>query len=94
MAIFTGTSGADTQDGTGNNDDFHYEQGGADTLNGRGGADVFFFGTEFREDDLVDGGLGHDILLLEGDYSPASPSQTRRSGGWKRSIWLQDMAMR
>src|SRR3712207_477210 len=69
MAIFTGTAGHDSRNGTSANDDFFLQQGGSDLALGGSGADRFYFGQAWDYDDLVDGGTGSDALILQGDYS-------------------------
>lgn len=69
MANFTGTSGNNVQDGTNNNDDFDYSQGGQDRLHGLRGDDVFFMGGELDAGDRIVGGSGYDFIVLNGDYS-------------------------
>lgn len=66
--VFTGTPGDDPIDGTGHADFFSMGDGGHDTVNGKAGNDTFAFGTAFEGLDVVDGGAGHDALLLSGDY--------------------------
>lgn len=65
---YIGTAGDDTQAGTSGDDTFAYGQGGDDTLTGRAGNDVFRFGASFTGADQVDGGNGHDTIILNGDY--------------------------
>lgn len=70
MTDFTGTAGNDTQDGTGGDDTFFYDQGGRDTLNGRGGDDHFAMGDTLRANDRLNGGGGFDTVQL---FSPLTP---------------------
>ncbi|MEA3008920.1 MAG: hypothetical protein QOJ91_612, partial [Sphingomonadales bacterium] len=56
----TGTPQADT---------FVVSQGGNDTVIGLAGDDIFYFGGALTADDNVDGGLGVDTIVLQGDYS-------------------------
>jgi Ca2+-binding RTX toxin-like protein len=67
MTDFTGTAGNDTQEGTGESDNFFYSQGGRDTLTGKGGNDAFKMGTELRANDSINGGAGtFDTVQLFG----------------------------
>lgn len=83
MAMFTGTAGDDTQNGTSDADIFDYFQGGKDTLNGRGGSDTFRMGTALGFTDRLDGGSGNDLLQLFGatgiDYIVAYNNSTLKS---------------
>ncbi len=58
MSDFIGTTGNDTQEGTNEQDNFFYSQGGRDTLTGKGGNDSFKMGTELRANDRINGGAG------------------------------------
>lgn len=69
MADFIGTSGDDSQLGTGGNDSFDYSQGGDDTLNGAGGLDYYYFGATFGAGDVVQGQSSSDVVVLDGDYA-------------------------
>ena len=50
------------------NDLFLLQQGGNDTANGGGGADIFYFGSAFTRRDVVNGGDGRDVVVLQGNY--------------------------
>jgi Ca2+-binding RTX toxin-like protein len=65
--ILHGTDGNDTQTGTGFNDTFH-GSAGIDTQDGGLGDDTFRFAdlSSLDSSDTIDGGGGHDIVLLEG----------------------------
>ncbi|HZF94291.1 MAG TPA: M10 family metallopeptidase C-terminal domain-containing protein [Allosphingosinicella sp.] len=54
--------------GTPERDVFRLEQGGNDRAFGLGGNDSFYFGAAYTSGDLVDGGAGFDVLILQGDY--------------------------
>jgi Ca2+-binding RTX toxin-like protein len=69
MAIFRGTRGNDHFRGTSHNDTFKLRQGGNDTAKGRGGDDSFVFGAAFTKKDVINGGIGNDVLQLNGDYA-------------------------
>jgi hypothetical protein len=69
MTDFTGTSGNDTITGTNDPDNFDMSQGGRDDVFGLDGEDVFSFGAALTHQDSIDGGGGHDILGISGDYS-------------------------
>lgn len=71
---FTGTAGNDAQVGTANDDSFDYSQGGIDNLDGLGGNDEFFMGAALDKLDSIHGGLGYDIVRLDGEYdAPLDP---------------------
>ncbi|HET9637578.1 MAG TPA: cadherin-like domain-containing protein, partial [Allosphingosinicella sp.] len=55
--------------GTPQPDIFVVSQGGNDTVSGLGSDDIFYFGAALTADDNVDGGLGADTVVLQGDYS-------------------------
>ena len=65
---YTGTSGNDSQVGTGDDDIFKFGQGGDDTIFGGAGDDQIRMGGEFTPDDRINGGDGYDVMLLNGDY--------------------------
>jgi hypothetical protein len=69
QSTFTGTSGNDNFTGTSDPDVFFMGQGGRDKVAGAGGNDQIFFDTAFAANDEIDGGLGTDVITLEGDYS-------------------------
>jgi hypothetical protein len=58
-----------TINGTPQADTFVVSQGGNDTVNGLAGDDIFYFGAALTADDNVNGGLGVDTIVLQGDYS-------------------------
>jgi serralysin len=68
MADFTGTSGPDVLTGTGGNDNFMLQQGGADNASGLAGNDGFYFGAALTNADTVDGGGDVDSIALQGNY--------------------------
>lgn len=73
MTDFTGTTGNDTQEGTNEQDNFFYSQGGRDTLTGKGGDDAFKMGVELRANDRLNGGAGtFDVVQLFGAATPYS----------------------
>src|SRR5687768_653940 len=65
---FLGTTGRDNYVGTVDADEFDMSQGGRDTVSGLDGADIFLFGGELNANDQIDGGVGTDKLVLEGNY--------------------------
>ncbi|MEA3008532.1 MAG: uncharacterized protein QOJ91_224 [Sphingomonadales bacterium] len=67
--MINGTPGDDTLVGTPGPDRFNLGQGGNDTVSGLAGDDIFYFGRALTADDNVDGGLGVDTIVLQGDYS-------------------------
>jgi Ca2+-binding RTX toxin-like protein len=97
MALFTGTGGNDTQNGTSNGDIFNYEQGGIDTLNGLGGSDIFALGAQFTSADKINGGSGTDTLRIAGNLIVNFASDTMRNietlkvdNGFDYSLFLHD----
>ena len=54
--------------GTAANDLFLLQQGGNDTAYGNGGQDIFYFGGAFTRRDVVNGGDGRDVIVLQGNY--------------------------
>jgi len=68
-SVIRGTAGDDNLSGTGSNDTFALWQGGSDTVDGGGGNDVFRMGAALDAGDKLDGGIGKDYVLLNGDYS-------------------------
>ena len=69
MTTFTGTAGDDVFKGKGKDDIFDLGQGGDDKVSGGGGDDFFNFGGALTAKDQVNGGVGDDTLVLEGDYA-------------------------
>ena len=69
QASFSGTAGNDNITGTGDPDVFFMGQGGRDRVAGEAGNDQIFFDTAFAANDQIDGGIGTDVITLEGDYS-------------------------
>lgn len=67
---FKGTRGDDVLNGTPGADVFDMSQGGNDIVRGKGGDDVFNFGAAFNAKDRINGGYGHDVLELDGNYVP------------------------
>ena len=65
---YHGTSGDDTRTGTHRDDTFDYGQGGEDTLKGAKGNDTFNMGAAFDAGDSINGGVGNDVLNLNGNY--------------------------
>ena len=63
-----GTAGNDAIHGSGADDLVQLQQGGNDQSGGAGGADRFYLGAAMTAADLIDGGAGTDLLLLQGDY--------------------------
>ncbi|HET9637701.1 MAG TPA: Ig-like domain-containing protein, partial [Allosphingosinicella sp.] len=64
-----GDEGDNVITGTPQPDIFVVSQGGNDTVSGLGSDDIFYFGGALTADDNVDGGLGADTVVLQGDYS-------------------------
>jgi hypothetical protein len=69
QGTFTGTAGNDNLTGTADPDVFFMGQGGRDRVAGAAGNDQIFFDAAFAANDQIDGGLGTDVVTLEGDYS-------------------------
>lgn len=69
MAIVNGTPASETLNGTAGIDTINFSQGGADIVNALGGDDILNAGAAFDALDQVNGGAGHDLLNLDGDYS-------------------------
>lgn len=66
----TGTSGNNSVEGGGGIDVIFLQHGGDDDVSTGDGNDGIFFGAEFSNKDIVDGGAGGlDQLALQGDYS-------------------------
>lgn len=68
MAQFIGTALDDVLDGTSKADRFDLSQGGNDAARGLRGDDRFLLGAAFTVDDIIDGGVGNDTLVLNGNY--------------------------
>ncbi len=68
---YRGTQGDDDYAGTSGGDRFNMAQGGDDTVSGGAGKDIFGYGATLTAADRIDGGDGHDIVRLQGDYSGA-----------------------
>lgn len=64
----TGTSGDDHIVGTDRTDLIDVSQGGNDFVDAGADADKIYFGAALTAADFVDGGLGNDNIVLEGDY--------------------------
>lgn len=71
MTIFHGTKHNDTFDESSDtsSDTFDLFKGGEDTAIGGSGDDRFNMGASFDAGDRLDGGAGHDVVFLHGDYS-------------------------
>jgi Ca2+-binding RTX toxin-like protein len=63
-----GTTGHNNIVGTVDADLIDVSQGGRDTVAAGNGDDVILFGDQFNNNDVVDGGVGYDTLVLEGTY--------------------------
>jgi Ca2+-binding RTX toxin-like protein len=63
-----GTTGHDNIAGSVDADLIDVSQGGRDTVAAGGGDDVVRVGDAFNNNDLLDGGDGYDVLVLEGSY--------------------------
>ena len=68
MSTIFGTSARDNIVGTADHDFIFVHQGARDTVAGLEGDDYIDFGAELNENDQVDGGIGHDKIVLEGNY--------------------------
>jgi Ca2+-binding RTX toxin-like protein len=68
MAFFPGTIGNDTFTGTTLSDTFTSGGGGDDNFAGGGGDDNFAFGADFNALDQINGGVGNDVLRLDGNH--------------------------
>lgn len=64
-----GNAAANAITGTAADDLFMLQQGGNDAAGGLAGNDLVYFGAAFTSFDRVNGGLGTDRLLLQGNYS-------------------------
>jgi Ca2+-binding RTX toxin-like protein len=69
FAVFDGTPGDDQIAGTNTDDTFNMADGGNDQVAGRRGSDTFNFGASLTAADAIDGGVGDDVLVLDGNYS-------------------------
>jgi Ca2+-binding RTX toxin-like protein len=65
----TGGAGNDTLTGGAQADSFNLTLGGNDTAGGGGGNDTFTMGAALTAADILDGGMGSDTVVLNGDYS-------------------------
>lgn len=65
----TGGAGNDVMTVTGGSNRFNLSMGGNDTANGGSGDDVFRMGAALTADDRLDGGDGHNLVTMRGDYS-------------------------
>ena len=63
------TSGNDWLSGTSGDDVLDLALGGDDIAKGRDGDDAFYCGAELNAGDVIRGGSGYDVAVLEGDYS-------------------------
>ena len=68
MSTIFGTSARDSITGTVDADFIFMDDGARDTVFGLGGDDYIAFGAELNDNDQVDGGDGHDKIVLEGNY--------------------------
>lgn len=72
---------------TGDGNDFiDVDEGGNDVAGGGGGDDEVRFGANFTRDDRADGGAGHDILRLDGDYSATVDFRAATMTGFEEFI--------
>jgi Ca2+-binding RTX toxin-like protein len=67
--IITGGAANDALTGGALNDVFNLAAGGSDIAGGGQGNDTFNLGSAFNTGDRIDGGLGGDLVVLDGDYS-------------------------
>ena len=65
---FFGTTMRDSIVGTVDADVIDVSQGNRDTVDGGDGDDTILFGTELNDNDQVDGGIGYDVVNLDGNY--------------------------
>src|SRR5688572_9193295 len=63
------TSGNDWLSGTSGDDVLDLAPGGDDIAKGRDGDDAFYCGAALSAGDVIRGGSGYDVAVLEGDYS-------------------------
>ncbi|HEY8697849.1 MAG TPA: hypothetical protein VIM02_09540 [Rhizomicrobium sp.] len=67
--IITGGAANDALTGGALNDVFNLAAGGFDSASGGQGNDTFNLGGAFNAGDRIDGGVGGDLVVLDGDYS-------------------------
>lgn len=68
FSVYDGLGSNTIRTGAGN-DTFVLTSGSTDVARGGAGDDTFYFAENFNRTDTIDGGLGSDTLLLNGDYS-------------------------
>jgi Ca2+-binding RTX toxin-like protein len=66
---FIGGAGNDVLTGGTGNDTFDLSHGGNDNAHGGTGVDTFYMGAAMTASDVINGGGGGDVLVLNGDYS-------------------------
>jgi len=86
--------------------DFFFSRQDVDDFSGLGGNDVFLFGAALTSADKVDGGIGTDQIVLQGDYSGGVtlgaqiisveslailPSSDNRFGGGSADLFSYDL---
>jgi Ca2+-binding RTX toxin-like protein len=64
-----GNSGDNVVTGAGGADSIRLQTGGADSAFGNSGNDTIYFGTAMTSADQVDGGVGADVVMLQGVYA-------------------------
>jgi Ca2+-binding RTX toxin-like protein len=69
--VIRGSSGDNGLDGAGGNDFLWLMDGGNDSAQGGAGNDVFLFGGAMTSADSVEGSIGTDQIVLQGDYAGA-----------------------
>ncbi len=74
-----GGAGNDIVSGGLGADRFHLENGGNDNINGGGGNDLFYMGAALTAADQIKGGLGYDVVILDGG-APVTFSATTMGG--------------
>lgn len=67
--VYAGGGANDNLAGYPGNDVFMAQHGGDDRVSGGTGDDTIYFGSAYTSADMAKGGLGNDILVLQGDYS-------------------------
>jgi Ca2+-binding RTX toxin-like protein len=67
--VITGGAANDALTGGALNDVFNLAAGGFDSASGGQGNDTFNLGGAFNAGDRIDGGVGGDLVVLDGDYS-------------------------